>query len=69
MVVTAVQDVFSREMGVPGRVITGMGSEFVSTDTRALLESQLGVKMAFIPPRLAPTELGGVCTPHTVGSD
>ena len=48
-VVAAVHDVFSREMGVPARVITDRGSEFVSADTRALLESQLVVKIVFIP--------------------
>ena len=49
MVVATVHDVFSWEMGVPGRVITDRGTEFVSTDTRAFLESQLGVKVSFIP--------------------
>ena len=41
-------DIFSKEMGVPARVITDCGSKFVSTDTRALLEHNLGVTMLFI---------------------
>ena len=49
MVVAAAHDMFSREMGIPARVITNCGSEFVSTDMWALLQSQLGVKMEFIP--------------------
>ena len=49
LVVAAVLEIFSREMGIPSRVITDHGSEFVSTDTRALLQSKLGVKMSFIP--------------------
>ena len=40
---------FSREMGVPARIITDRGSEFVSTDTQAVLEKSLGVVMSFIP--------------------
>ena len=48
-IVAAIHDVFSWEIGVPGRVITDRGTEFVSTGTRALLEGQLGVKMLFIP--------------------
>ena len=42
-------DIFSKEMGVLARVITDRGAEFVSTDTRALLEHNLGVTMSFIP--------------------
>ena len=49
MVANAALDIFSREMGVPAKVITDRGSEFVSTDTRALLERSLGVVMSFIP--------------------
>merc|ERR1711994_1070446 len=36
-------------MGVPTKVVADRGSKFVSMDTRALVEGQLGVKMIFIP--------------------
>ena len=42
-------DIFSKEIGVLARVITDRGSEFVSTDTQALLEHNLGVTMSSIP--------------------
>ena len=42
-------DIFQREMSVPARVIVDHGAEFVSTDTRAVLEKSLGVNMTFIP--------------------
>ena len=42
-------DIFSKEMGVLARVITDRGAKFVSTDTRALLEHNLGVTMSFVP--------------------
>ena len=48
-VVTAAHKIFSQEMGYPGRVIVDCGSEFVAIETRAMLETQLGVKMTFIP--------------------
>ena len=37
------------QMGIPNRVIVDWRSKFIAVDTRALLESQLGVKMTFIP--------------------
>ena len=49
MVANAALDMFKREMGVPARLIADRGSEFVATDTRALLERHLGIKMSFIP--------------------
>ena len=36
-------------MGVPNWVIVDRGSELIAVDTRALVESHLGVKMTFIP--------------------
>ena len=36
-------------MSVPAKIITDRGSELVSTDTRAVLEKNLGVVMSFIP--------------------
>ena len=45
----AILDIFQREMSVPARVIVDRGTEFVSTDTRAVLEKSLGVNMSFIP--------------------
>ena len=44
----AIHDIFSQEMGVPNQVIVDRGSKFLAVDTRALVESQLGVKMTFI---------------------
>ena len=37
------------EMGVPAKLIADRGSEFISMDTRTLVEGQLGIKMIFIP--------------------
>ena len=37
------------KMGVPAKLIADRGSEFISMDTRALVEGQLDVKMVFIP--------------------
>ena len=36
-------------MSVPARVIVDRGTEFISTDMRAVLEKSLGVNMSFIP--------------------
>ena len=48
-VVAALHSVMTAEMGVPAKVVADRGSEFISMDTRALVEGQLGVKMIFIP--------------------
>ena len=48
-VVDAIYDIFGKEMSIPSWVIVDRGSEFVAQDTRALIESQLDVKMSFIP--------------------
>ena len=48
-VTDAAMDIFSKEMGVPARVISDRGSEFMSIDTRALLEHNLGMTMSSIP--------------------
>ena len=37
------------EMGVPAKIVADRGGKFVSMDTRALVEGQLGVKLMFIP--------------------
>ena len=47
-VADAAIDIFNKEMGVPERIIADCGSEFVATDTRALLEHHLGITMSFI---------------------
>ena len=48
-VAAAVHNVLTTEMGIPAKIICDRGSEFISMDTRALVESQLGVKLVFIP--------------------
>ena len=48
-VADAAIDIFNKEMGVPERLIADRGSEFVATDTKALLEHNLGITMSFIP--------------------
>ena len=48
-VVAALHNVLTTEMGIPAKIVCDRGSEFVSMDTRALVEGQLGVKLVFIP--------------------
>ena len=42
--VAALHSILTAEMGIPAKIVCDRGSEFVSMDTRALVEGQLGVK-------------------------
>ena len=42
-------NIFNREMGIPNRIVVDRGTELTAVDTRALVESKLGMKMISIP--------------------
>ena len=50
-----IHDIFNREMGIPRRLVVDRSSEFTAMDTRALADSELGVRMTFIPVFGAPS--------------